>query len=157
MLYFLISMTTPRIISRVMVVHDDKILLVRNRGAKFWYPPGGGWEFDQESLADCAVREVAEETGYKVVVKDLVWVREFREDEKIFLETFWRATLADDNEQTFETLKDHIDLDENGAVEEAHWFTEAELEDIKVLPPIVKTFASIGSEPTETFLGQSIA
>lgn len=136
------------------MVNEDKILLVRNRDANFWYPPGGGWEFEDESLEECAAREVAEETGYKVTIKDLVWVREFREgDEKVFLETFWRAKLADDNTQSTDTLSDHVDLDPNGIVDESRWFTNSELETIKVLPEIVKTFASLDPETTSTYLG----
>ena len=142
-----------RTISRVMVVNEDKLLLVRNRGANFWYPPGGGWEFEEESLAECAAREVAEETGYKVVVKDLIWVREFREDEKVFLETFWRASLSADNTQSTDTLSDHIDLDPNGIVDEAQWFSSAEIADLKVFPEIVKTFATLPEESTTTYLG----
>lgn len=149
-------MAEVRIITRVMLVHENKVLLVRNRGANFWYPPGGGWEPDQESLSECVAREVNEETGYKVVAKDLVWVREFRENDKIMLETFWRAQLADDNEQTFERLSQHVDLDPNGAVEEARWFEPNELDELKVLPPVVKSFINIGNEPTQTWLGQTI-
>lgn len=143
-----------RTISRVMVTHEDKILLVRNRDANFWYPPGGGWEFEEETIAECAAREVAEETGYKVTIKDLVWVREFREgEEKVFLETFWRASLSPENTQSTDTLSDHIDLDPNGIVDEARWFTSDDIQDMKVLPEIIKTFASLSPETTTTYLG----
>lgn len=143
-----------RIITRVMVIDDDhRLLLVRNKDANFWYPPGGGWEYEEESIKDCVVREVAEETGYKVVADNVVWVREFREEgkDKVYFETFWKAHLADDNTQTADTLHDHIDLDVNGAVEEARWFTDEELATIKVLPKRITSISELESLSYDTF------
>ena len=146
-------MANLRVITRVMVIHDGKLLLARNKGANFLYPPGGGWEYDEESLRDCVAREVHEETGYRVVVDNLAWVREFREPEKdkVSIETFWRAHLADDNTQTIETLAEHLDMDENGAVEEARWFSEEDLADIKILPKRITSIAEIESLTYDTF------
>ncbi len=131
-----------RIIARVLAIHENRLLLVRNKGANFWYPPGGGWEYEEEVIKECAAREVAEETGYHVDIKNLLWVQEFRENDSVYFETFWRAELATTNKQDVTGLESHIDLDENGAVEEAKWFTEAELVDMKVFPERAKTFMS---------------
>ena len=62
-----------RPIARVVIIHDDQIMLVRNRNANFWYPPGGGWEFEGESLPECAKREVKEETNYDVTIDRMLW------------------------------------------------------------------------------------
>ncbi len=51
---------------------SSRLLLVNHKGisaADFWAPPGGGVEFG-ESLAECLVREFAEETGLIVTVGD---------------------------------------------------------------------------------------
>lgn len=48
---------------RVLVPHDERVLLVRHRGgATPWSLPGGGLE-PAESLAEAALREVCEEAG----------------------------------------------------------------------------------------------
>jgi 8-oxo-dGTP diphosphatase len=142
-----------RIIARVLVIHDNKILLARNRGAKFWYPPGGGWEYEVETIKECAAREVIEETGYHVDIKNLVWTQEFRDEKNICFETFWRGELASSNPQDVTGLASHIDLDENGAVEEVRWFSEDELVDKKVLPKVVKDFGAIREAKADFFLG----
>ena len=50
---------------RGIVVEDGKILLTYNVNADLWMIPGGGVE-PGESLEDCVVRELEEETGYVV-------------------------------------------------------------------------------------------
>ena len=147
-------MKTLRVLSRVLIIEDQKILLARNKNADFWYPPGGGWEYETETIKECAKREVMEETGYSVDIKDLLWLQEFHESGKIFFETFWRAYVSDDNKQTIETINDHIDLDPRGAVEEVRWFTAAELEGLKVFPKRVKHFDDIPANVTQDpFIG----
>lgn len=130
-----------RILARVVVRRDDRVLLVRNKGAKFWYPPGGGWEYEKETIQQCAVREVYEETGYSIGVNRMLWLQEFHEGDKIFFETFWLAHLSDSNQQDERKLRDHIDHDPEGMVEEAKWFTEDELKDLTVFPARVKDFS----------------
>lgn len=147
-------MTNLRVITRVVVVDQGKLLLARNKDANFWYPPGGGWEFKDESLQECVVREVQEETGYTVTCDNLLWVREFREPEKdkVSLETFWRARLSSDNTQTMEGLRQHIDQDPNGAVEECRWFATNELVDIKILPKFLKEAGNFEQLTADAFV-----
>ena len=83
-----------RPIARVVIIHDDQIMLVRNRNANFWYPPGGGWEFESESLPECAKREVKEETNYDVTIDRMLWLSEFREKDMVYLESFARGRGA---------------------------------------------------------------
>jgi len=55
----------------VIVIKDNRVLLGKRKsshGAGTWAFPGGHLEF-KESIADCAVREVLEETG--VCIKNL--------------------------------------------------------------------------------------
>jgi ADP-ribose pyrophosphatase YjhB (NUDIX family) len=47
------------------VFHDDEILLVKEPEDGLWSPPGG-WADVGESPAEAAVREVHEESGYRV-------------------------------------------------------------------------------------------
>lgn len=60
--------TKTRIACRGIVINDGKILASREEKVDCWLIPGGGLETD-ESLEECCVREIFEETGY--VVKPL--------------------------------------------------------------------------------------
>jgi 8-oxo-dGTP diphosphatase len=55
----------------VAVMREGKILLTRREDYAVWCLPGGHWD-DGESLAQAAIREVREETGYAVRLDRLV-------------------------------------------------------------------------------------
>lgn len=63
-----------RITARALIIHENKLLFVSDDG-KFWYTPGGQLE-TQENLAECAVREVYEETGLIIKIGPLLYVLE---------------------------------------------------------------------------------
>lgn len=134
-------MESPRILARTLVVDNDKVLLVRNVDTEYWYLPGGGWEYERESITECARREVAEETGYNVQIDRLLWLQEFHQAHQIFFETFWLAYISASNTQSEGMLRQHIDLDPQGIVEEARWHTEEEMAELKVYPARVKNFS----------------
>lgn len=122
-----------RIVTRV-VTYDNthkKILLVKNQGQDFWYPPGGGWKFEKENIIKCAEREVEEETGLKVNVKRLLYVQEFHDAvDSISFESIWLA-VAEKGTKLDEL---HVDKDIHGKVETAKWFSRDEIFNIKVFP-----------------------
>ena len=127
-------------IARVITYHPEtnQILLVRNKETSFWYAPGGGWEFEVENILECAKREVFEETGLHVDISRLLYAQEFHGNEgdveTICLETFWLAKLTHAQDLDIS----HVDLDPNGAVEEAKWFSKDDLMDLKVFPKRLK-------------------
>ncbi len=125
-----------RIVSRAIIYSRGKILLVKNRGEKFWYPPGGGWDFQHESIMEAAKREVTEEAGIQIKIIRLLYVQEFHPDaNSIFFEVFWLA-----NPLVGEKLKkEHRDLDVHGQVESVKWFSKKELKNIKVFPERLKS------------------
>ena len=55
----------------VSIVKDNKILMLKRTDNKKWTMPGGTLEYG-ESLIDCAIREVKEEAGLNVKVKDII-------------------------------------------------------------------------------------
>lgn len=61
--------TKVREACRGIVVSDGKILLTYETNTGQWFIPGGGVETN-ESHEECCVREVAEETGYIVEIKE---------------------------------------------------------------------------------------
>lgn len=138
-----------RPIARVVIIHDDQIMLVRNRNANFWYPPGGGWEFEGESLPECAKREVKEETNYDVTIDRMLWLSEFREKDMVYLESFWLGTL---NSNSHEAHRQHSGSDPNGAVAEVRWFSEEELVDLTVFPASLKQFSEINLAGPDPYL-----
>jgi 8-oxo-dGTP diphosphatase len=71
-------MASPEVVVGGVVVHDGKLLMVRrgnepSRG--LWSVPGGRVE-KGEYLTDAVVREVKEETGVGVEVRDLLGILE---------------------------------------------------------------------------------
>jgi 8-oxo-dGTP diphosphatase len=60
----------------VILIHDQKILLVRQNHRPFWVFPGGTLEMD-ENLAECAVREMKEEINLTVSIEKVLYLADF--------------------------------------------------------------------------------
>lgn len=72
---------TTRVATAVFVVEDQRLLLIRQRrGTETWWEIPGGYLDAEESLQECAAREVIEETGVAVVIGEfactLLWRHE---------------------------------------------------------------------------------
>lgn len=68
-----IGYATPKLDSRAAVFQDDRVLLVRELADGCWSLPGG-WIDVGESPSEGIVREVWEESGYRVTVRKLIAV-----------------------------------------------------------------------------------
>jgi 8-oxo-dGTP pyrophosphatase MutT (NUDIX family) len=80
--------------ARGIVRHEGRLLLVSD-GDGYWYAPGGRME-PGESLPQCLVREVHEETGLHVQVGDVLAVSEYLDSSgEHKIECFFGATLRD--------------------------------------------------------------
>lgn len=97
------SLMNRRISVRAMVLHDNKLLCVRQRSNNLvtqpangvWNLPGGGLDIG-ESLIDCLKREMIEETGIEAVVGNLMYIQQFQFNDTEYLEFFFNVTNSED-------------------------------------------------------------
>ena len=69
--------------AKALIIKDDKMLAIKiSDGKEEWYIMPGGGQDAEELLPEAVCREVAEETGLQVEVKDLVFVIEGLHGEK---------------------------------------------------------------------------
>lgn len=126
-----------RVSAKALVYQDDKILCshYRAKNEEYFIFPGGGLN-GEEAAEEAVVREVLEETGYRVQVQELVFVREFipgrlgyaREFDEGFhqIELFFICELIDENPAS---PSEH-DKNQIGCV----WLPLAELTEKEVYP-----------------------
>lgn len=61
-------------------IQNGSILLIKHQGVGekgiFWAPPGGGMNFG-ESVEECLIREIKEETGLDIAIRKFLFVHEF--------------------------------------------------------------------------------
>lgn len=75
----------------VVLFLGGQILMMRQNGKNFWVFPGGTLE-DGESLAECAVRELQEETGLGIEIERLLYIGELIDPARQVIDTFFLAT-----------------------------------------------------------------
>jgi len=112
----------------------DRILLVHHYEAgkyDFWVPPGGSLE-GNESIYDCARRELLEETGFIADLDFPLYIQEFWEPDYHFVKIFilgniTGGTLTTQNKESTESF-----------LIEAKFFSKNELQELTVFPEILK-------------------
>ena len=131
---------SPRVICRVATLHEGRLLLVRNQGLPYWYPPGGGWEAG-ETLPECGAREVFEETQLRVEISVLLYVQEFygKGKHERSLELTFLASLADGRSEPR--------IPENEHLAQARWFGREEVQNLTVYPPQLKGVWDLSIQP----------
>lgn len=65
-----------KLAARALIIHENKILLVRHRGRDFYALPGGHID-GEEAIQDAMKRELVEELGVEGQVGPLLFVHEF--------------------------------------------------------------------------------
>jgi 8-oxo-dGTP pyrophosphatase MutT (NUDIX family) len=107
------SASVKKLIGSCLLVQDDKYLLVNAKGGAakgLWNNPGGHKEED-ESIEECAKREVKEETGYDVKIKKLIGIYTRLAKKYVF-------------ECEIKSSKLEVPVDE---IADARWFTVGEI------------------------------
>lgn len=88
-----------RIGCRAIITDGSKILLSHEMNTGVYLSPGGGLEKD-ESLEDCVLREVLEETGYRAkIVAPFIKVNEYY-FEKLYISNYFLCEIIGKEEQS---------------------------------------------------------
>jgi len=91
----------PRVDLGVLIFNEKKQLLLGQRlnshGSNSWGPPGGHLEFG-ETLEECAIREVTEETGLIINSPEFVAITNdiFATENKHYVSIFMKAEYPND-------------------------------------------------------------
>jgi 8-oxo-dGTP diphosphatase len=119
-----------------LIMRGNGVLLVHHKVAEsydFWVPPGGRLR-GEESIFDCAKREVFEETGLRVEPERIVYIEEFVEPGRHHSCKFWILCNADDGPVSLANR----DPDELHFLVDAQFVTRDQMESMTVYPPIMK-------------------
>lgn len=113
----------------VVLVHEGKILMVRQNNRPFWVFPGGTLEVG-EGLAECAVRELKEEVNLDVTIEKVLYLADFmRKEQGELKQTVDVFMLA-----SYKAGALKMALDEN--LDEIGFFTEEEFNKLPVQPEV---------------------
>lgn len=104
---------------RGVVVRDGKILLSHELNTGVYMTPGGGLE-EGETLSECCVRELMEETGYKVKpVRHFLTINEYS-FETLYISNYFICEVAGEGEPTLTEIElEHGTVPQWVPVEEA--------------------------------------
>ncbi|QIE45453.1 NUDIX hydrolase [Pseudohalocynthiibacter aestuariivivens] len=120
-----------RLAVRAVIVENARLLLVNaypGGQSDLWCAPGGGAD-PHASLPDNLTREVYEETGLRISVGHPCMVNEFHDPDRGFhqVDLFFRC-----NAIAGQLSPDWIDPE--GVVNTRRWFSQAELQNIRLKP-----------------------
>lgn len=117
----------------VIVEHDHRLLLVRHvvpGRFDFWVAPGGGAQ-GTEPLRETARREVREETGLDVEVRELMYIEEFHSPDVRYCKFWFSGWLLGG------TLSVNAPEARADAIVEAGWFGVGEFDGKTVFPSVL--------------------
>lgn len=122
-----------------VIPRGDTLLLVRHDKpdrAPYWVLPGGRLE-PEETIPECAVREVAEETGLTGRFAGALYVSEFLREGRHTVDVTARVEVDPDEEAV---LGDDPEVEPGAAstLKELRWVGFEDLEGIELLPPLLK-------------------
>ncbi|MCZ8534072.1 NUDIX hydrolase [Psychrobacillus psychrodurans] len=118
-----------------LIVKDNKLLIMQDKGQPYFYVPGGRIKMNEKS-EDAVKREIQEELGVEVNVNRMLWINEnfFKEEtsEEQFHEVcfFYLVELKEN-----EDLKgNEFVVDEEGKIHTYYWKTLDEIKYINLYP-----------------------
>lgn len=122
-----------------VVDRDGSILLVRHQKperAPYWVLPGGRLE-PGETIPECAVRELFEETGLTVQFSKVLYVSEFMREGRHTVDITVRAT-ADPDEEARLGSDPEVEEGSDPTLKELRWMEILGLREIELLPAWIR-------------------
>ena len=116
------------VINRVILVNQDRALIVRNSGNEFWSLPGGKQDEGEDAI-DGARREINEELNIAVNAMKLVGHNRLWKNSRVYDEYYWRSEVDDDQVQAITP-----DTGLEGELDEIAWIDSEAIETIDVYP-----------------------
>lgn len=110
------------IICSACVKNEDKILMVQENKKEvknLWDLPGGKLKID-EDVKEAVIREVLEETGFKINVNSILLIQNYVTNKGVLLIIYFNGFLED---------KKQLDYREN-EIKNVKWFTIEEMENL---------------------------
>lgn len=90
--------------ARGIIIKDNKILLSHELNTGVYMTPGGGLE-EGETLQECCVRELREETGYEVIpIKPFVTVNEYS-FETLYISNYFICEIKGEAKQSLTKIE----------------------------------------------------
>lgn len=127
-----------KVVCRVLISDNQgRVLLVKKTGSDFWSLPGGKLDVEDISLQDCLRRELQEELGIQIKIKNIRFVQELRKDDTRYVELIWQATLKNEL-----GLSDIYKISD-GELTDIRWFKQSELRNANVKPDFLKKLTSL--------------
>jgi len=143
-----------------VVERERALLLVRHQKPDrdpYWVLPGGRLEPD-ETIPECASRELAEETGLTANFSGVLYVSEFLREGRHTIDVVARMSLEGDGEASLGSDPE-VEPGTEPTLREVRWVSVEELREIKVLPASIKERllrdAGAGWAPDRVYLGST--
>ena len=136
-----------RVAVRGIIVKNGALFcqcLKADDGAKkdFWCTPGGGLEAG-ESLHEGLTRELIEETGVTPIIEKLLFIQQYHDEKREYLEFFFNVTNVDDFEDIDLASTTHGD-------KEIAEYGFVDLTQVNLLPVFLKDIDLAGCVQSDT-------